>query len=87
MNGIFSMSSSTDIELRKIFVGGLKADTQDDDFRNFFARYGHIEDCVHIRYVVYIVGYKAKRHKCSYALFAIFCSEDAADQGLPSCKV
>ena len=35
----------------------------------------------------YIVGYKAKGHKCSYALFEIFRSEDTANQGLPSYKV
>ena len=33
--------------------------------------------------LAYIVGYKAKGHKCSYALFEIFCSEDTADHGLP----
>jgi hypothetical protein len=35
----------------------------------------------------HFVGYKAKGHKCSYALFVVLCSEVTADQGLPSHKI
>ncbi|XP_063675509.1 DAZ-associated protein 1-like isoform X2 [Bolinopsis microptera] len=40
-----------DVELilRKLFVGGIKPDTSDDQFRNYFAKFGDIEDYVHIR--------------------------------------
>ena len=48
---------------------------------------GVISSCDIASLCPYIVGYKAKGHKCSYALFEIFCSEDATDQGLPSYKV
>ena len=34
-----------DVELilRKLFVGGIKPDTSDDQFRNYFAKFGDIE--------------------------------------------
>lgn len=40
-----------DVELilRKLFVGGIKPDTSDDQFRNYFTKFGEIEDYVHIR--------------------------------------
>ncbi|KAJ1619241.1 hypothetical protein T492DRAFT_425747 [Pavlovales sp. CCMP2436] len=32
--------------LRKIFVGGLSHDTGEDEFREYFSRWGHLVDCV-----------------------------------------
>ena len=40
-----SSGDGDDVELilRKLFVGGIKPDTSDDQFRNYFAKFGDIE--------------------------------------------
>lgn len=38
-----------DERLKKLFVGGLKRDTEDDTLKSFFEQYGAMTDCVVIR--------------------------------------
>lgn len=51
MGSNWNNNKGEDIEttLRKLFVGGIRPDTSDEDFRDYFATFGEIEDCVHIR--------------------------------------
>lgn len=42
--GLNSTSVSSDITLRKIYVGGLSPDTSSEVLLNFFGRHGEIEE-------------------------------------------
>jgi RNA recognition motif-containing protein len=41
--------SNIDPQFRKIFVGGLPHNLQDEEFKDFFIKFGDIEDCAILR--------------------------------------
>jgi hypothetical protein len=41
--------SNIDPQFRKIFVGGLPHNLQDEEFKDFFIKFGEIEDCAILR--------------------------------------
>ena len=39
----------SDMYLRKVFVGGVRPETSDQQFRQYFEAFGALDDCIHIR--------------------------------------
>jgi len=39
----------SDMYLRKVFVGGVRPETSDEQFKQYFEAFGALDDCIHIR--------------------------------------